>query len=181
MKCLIKEEHLLNSLVHHPTSKLNSKDTAHWPSIKERILEFFSMNSVEHVTVYMRHIILRSKGLSLALLSNTRGSNQGIFLFQCGRFYKYVSLFIGSHMCDTIGCIEEDHLLIETHAINQSRQRCHGVTLHIYRNKSGTGHILQLKPCSHGRKQQGSMDDQLNYSCRKIYAIISEDKAPYVL
>ncbi len=79
-------------------------------------------------------------------------------------------------MCDTIGCISEHHLLIETGKVNMTRQGCHGVVLQIHRSSYGVDCITDIEPCIHGEKTKSNMDQKLKYSCRKIRAVITEDK-----
>ncbi|CAF0967210.1 unnamed protein product [Adineta steineri] len=76
-----------------------------------------------------------------------------------------------SHLCDTIGCLREEHLCIETQDVNQSRSRCDGIVLHIGRNEAGEFCIFQVDPCKHGIQHQNANGDYLRYSCRKIQIV----------
>jgi hypothetical protein len=83
-------------------------------------------------------------------------------------------VFLASHLCDTIGCISEEHLLIETQEINLSRRDSIGVMLRIHESNSGVRCIVQIKPCIHGRKLATNLDEQLNYSCGKLQTTIGK-------
>ncbi len=84
--------------------------------------------------------------------------------------------FQGSHLCDTKGCISKQHLIVETQKVNLSRRHCFGIMIQMHQNSSGVGCITELKPCVHGRSPKRSLDEELRYSCRKIQAVITEDK-----
>jgi hypothetical protein len=48
--------------------------------------------------------------------------------------------------------------------------------MQIHQNNVGAGFITQVKPCVHGRNPEKSLGEQYQYSCRKIHAVITEDK-----
>ena len=82
---------------------------------------------------------------------------------------------VGSHLCDTFGCIRAKHLRIETRELNASRKDCFGIILQIHRNSSGVDTVTNIKPCKHAQDQERSMDEQLDNSCRKIYVVLVKD------
>jgi hypothetical protein len=79
--------------------------------------------------------------------------------------------FSGSHLCDTKRCVSEEHLCIETQAVNLDRRSCQGIVVHIYENTNGEYIILQIDPCRHGEQHEEANGDFLKYSCRKIRAV----------
>lgn len=67
-----------------------------------------------------------------------------------------------SHLCDTAGCIEPDHLEVSVaHVDNMARQRCNGVELLL------VGQVItQEWPCDHGKGK--SSHDLIMTSCRRV-------------
>lgn len=66
-----------------------------------------------------------------------------------------------SHLCDRRGCIRMQHLETASYASNNERQRCRGITLHIFKNT-----IIKECPCTHSRG--GTLDEKLRTSCMKL-------------
>ncbi len=89
---------------------------------------------------------------------------------------EYFPFFVGSHLCDTIGCILEDHLIIETQEENLSRQACFSVLIQMYEETPGNYCITQVTPCIHEKKVKGDLKEQLKYSCRKIRITIANNQ-----
>jgi hypothetical protein len=75
-----------------------------------------------------------------------------------------------------MGCISENHLVVETRQENVSRRECFGVIIQMYQTSSGNYCITQIKPCKHGRKLKTDLQQQLKYSCRKIRTSIAADQ-----
>jgi len=70
-----------------------------------------------------------------------------------------------SHLCDTVGCIRQDHLeLTLQHMDNLERQRCRGVTLIVTLDL-----IIHEVPCDHGRGL--SAPERIASSCRRVKII----------
>ena len=85
MECKILEEHMVKPPNNRPGLWLHGNGRS-WSSIKEKLNEFCTTNSVKTVALLMLHIALRSKDTILPLLSNTDGSLQGMFELQCRSF-----------------------------------------------------------------------------------------------
>ncbi|CAF1075608.1 unnamed protein product [Adineta steineri] len=87
----------------------------------------------------------------LVTMKNARGEQ-----YPDGRSGHQLPLLAGgrnheqaSHLCDTTGCLREEHLCIEKQEVNQSRCRCDGIVLHIGRNIADEFCIFQVTPCKH--------------------------------
>ena len=66
-----------------------------------------------------------------------------------------------SHLCDRRGCIRLEHLEATSVADNNARQRCKGITLHLFR-----GYIIRESPCAHAHGD--TIEAQLRTSCMKL-------------
>lgn len=71
----------------------------------------------------------------------------------------------GSHMCDTKGYLAKQHLVVETWVVNNRRRLCTTILLHIHDNP-----LIHFSPCPHGNQY---LNDPLQYSCRRIQTIIT--------
>ncbi len=81
---------------------------------------------------------------------------------------------VGSHLCNTKGCISKHHLIVESAAANTSRNNCYGILMQVHENTSGVGCITLVKPCVHGRNKEKTDKEQMQDSCRKIRAVITK-------
>ncbi len=108
--------------------------------------------------------------------SNDASSEQGLFSFFLCQSDKCFSFVVASHLCDTKGCISENHLVVETRQENISRQNCFGAIIQMYEKSSGNYCITQVKPCKHGRKLKTNSQQQLEHGCHKICTSIAADQ-----
>ncbi|CAF0967189.1 unnamed protein product, partial [Adineta steineri] len=98
--------------------------------VKQQINKTCEDYEVPSFHIYKHHIVLRTKADDLPVLSS--GSMEG------------------SHLCDTIGCVLKEHIVLEPHEINISRRDCGGIKLSIIpATKTSPPQIRKATPCRH--------------------------------
>ncbi len=86
---------------------------------------------------------------SFTIDESSRQSLLTFFLCQYDESFPFV---VASHLCDTRGCVSEDHSMMKTKENNISRRDCGGIMIQLYQKSSGDYCIAQMKPCKRGRK-----------------------------
>lgn len=77
-----------------------------------------------------------------------------------------------SHLCDQRHCWREEHLVVETHIMNMSRQRCGGVQLLVWDRKI----VAEIIQCTHSGMSPMQNHNFTNV-CRKVVIVELDDAA----
>lgn len=146
-----------------------------WPFIHHHITTMCKNIGKTRFQVQKHHIILRATN-NLEEVSNTRDGMTGKTMMFYVNDYLSSLILLGSHLCDTNGCLYYGHLVLEDFFTNLSRQRCNGVLLLVRpATSSSPPHIIKYTPCYHGLQHPKSNGDDLMYSCRKIDIMFEND------
>ncbi|CAF3650418.1 unnamed protein product [Adineta steineri] len=168
IECKIREKFVNQEQDNHPHIIIHRHGIT-WPlKVRERFEDFCvsknekKIKKINFLNIYCHHIILRlivgRSGRQLPLLAAKKNHEEA------------------SHLCDTTGCLREEHLCIEKREINRSRIGCGGIVLTIFRNIAGECCIFQVNPCEHGIQHPDANGDYLRYSCRKIQVVCREQR-----
>ncbi|CAF1221798.1 unnamed protein product [Adineta steineri] len=83
-----------------------------------------------------------------------------------------------SHLCDSLGCVLKDHLMVESHEMNISRRDCEGIILSIIpASTTSPPQIRKATPCRHGINCRDSHGDHFLYSCKKVQCIFLDESS----
>jgi hypothetical protein len=140
-----------------------------YPSIYGAAREFYNDKKIFGFNIYSHHIVLRAKEPEgLPCMSSDPSSYSGMLSIVL--FELIYSLFCssGSHLCDSSGCLREEHLVLELHAFNASRQHCPGVILWVIND-----FITDVNSCPHGSSHPKFVKggDDLEFACRKVRVV----------
>jgi hypothetical protein len=140
-----------------------------YPSIYDAAREFHNDKKICEFAIYAHHVVLRAKEQKkLPFMSSDPSSYSGMLSIVL--FELIYSLFcsLGSHLCDSSGCLRAKHLELELYDLNASRKVCPGVVLWVINNC-----ITDVNSCPHGlthpKFEEGG--DDLEFACRKVRGV----------
>jgi hypothetical protein len=82
--------------------------------------------------LYIVIISLYGQGWDLFRYCRTNIARIKVCVYRKYGLSNEVVIIVGSHNCDTIGCISEHHLLTERGEVTMTRQWCHGIIVQIH-------------------------------------------------
>jgi hypothetical protein len=171
MSCYTTSDMLNNPPRNHPCITLTGACRA-WTSVEEDGKDFLATRSINDLTIFKHHIWLRARG-KLPILTSNGGGRSGESATNA--ISNFLISFVASHLCDTVGCLRDEHLVVESMQINQDRRLCNGIILVLQSNGPSTPkEVLQVQPCVHGANHRQTRGNFLRYSCRKIQVIIQD-------
>jgi len=147
ISCLIVPGSLQKSKISYPRSKVHANSIT-YKCVQPNLRKFCSKKKIKSIHLLHHHIALRAiSSKPLPALSTTSS--------ECSKrkltFYILILFFplTASHLCDTTGCIREEHLELEHFTTNYNRLSCPGVIL-IVKSKgpSAPKHITQVEPAT---------------------------------
>jgi hypothetical protein len=135
MECKIREKDVVDLPDDYDQIWI-SHNSSEYLSKREQASTFCRSNSINSIQIHPHHITLRSMNPLLPLLSGDELSAvQGLFKFSSCQSDKCFSFVVALHLCDTKGCISEDHLITATKEENISRELCVVVFIQMYQKK----------------------------------------------